>query len=124
MNIDPKALDGVKLVFGEDYFATPEEVENELERAYQQASQGWGVRREIGVYLALARDLKIATELAATADENQRMLKGAQMEGGRLKKKIAELEAEALAATIKETELKAEIDRLNLLLDDGADEEG
>jgi len=93
MRLTLKDLDGVKLA-NEEYIATTPEVQDALERAFQQASQGWGVRREVGVFLALARDLKMAMHLAETADEAQRMLKGAQMETGRLKKKIEKLEAE------------------------------
>ena len=91
-------LDGIKLISDPTYFMETDAVRMELENAYMQGSQGWGVRREVGVYLALARDLKIAMELAATADNAQRMLKGAQLEGGRLKKKIKSLEDAAVDA--------------------------
>lgn len=98
MKLTLKDLDGIKLISDPTYFMEPEVVRLELENAYMQGSQGWGVRREVGVYLALARDLKIAMELAATADNAQRMLKGAQLEGGRLRKRIKKLEAEAVDA--------------------------
>ena len=91
-------LDGIKLISDPTYFMETDVVRMELESAYMQGSQGWGVRREVGVYLALARDLKIAMELANTADQAQRMLKGAQLEGGRLRKRIKKLEAEAVDA--------------------------
>jgi hypothetical protein len=100
MKLKKTDLEGVKLA-NDEYFASPEEAADFLERGFQQASQGWGVRREVGVCLTLARDLLIAWELADTADEAQRMLKGAQMETGRLKKKIEKLEAELLAAKIE-----------------------
>ena len=86
-------LDGIKLV-NADYFATDIEAELAVEQAISQGSQAWGVRRDVGVLLKLARDLKIALALAATADQNGRMLKGAQLEGGRLKKQIEKLNAE------------------------------
>lgn len=87
-------LDGIKLV-KEENFATDSEVGTAVELGIIQGSQGWGVREEISVILKLARDLKIALALAATADENGRMLKGAQLEGGRLKKQIEKLKSDA-----------------------------
>lgn len=86
--LNSKTLDGVKLV-QEDYFATDAECDQYLESAYVQGSQGWGIRRDMGVTLRLARDLKIALELASKADEAQRTLKGLQLENGRLKKQAA-----------------------------------
>lgn len=79
-------LEGIKLVHNEEYIATEAEAQQSLENVFQQASQSWGIRREEGVILKLARDLKIALALANVAEENGRMLKGAQMELGRVKK--------------------------------------
>lgn len=84
---------GVKLADSNN-FPPPYEVTAALDHAFAQGSQGWGVTREIGVYLFLARELHWALEIAETADENRRMLKGAQLETGRLKKKIEQLTAE------------------------------
>lgn len=89
-------LDGLKLVHL-DYFATDADAELAVEQAITQGSQGWGVRREVGVILKLARDLKISLALAATADKSARMLKGAQLENGRLKKQIEKLQAKLSA---------------------------
>lgn len=102
-------LEGVKLV-GEENFAPIEDVQVDLERAFTQGSQGWGVIREHAVINTLARDLLDALAEAATADENFRMLKGAQMEGGRLKKKVDKLEAENLAYDLRIKELEAEVE--------------
>lgn len=89
-----KDLDGVKLV-NEEYIATIAEAQQMLETVFQQASQGWGVRREAGVILRLARDLRISLAISESADEAQRMLKGAQMELGRVKKQRDEAVANA-----------------------------
>jgi hypothetical protein len=86
--LDPKMLDGLKLV-KEEYIATDSEVDLALEQAFTQGSQGWGVKRAEGVLLRLAQELKLSSALAATADEAGRMLKGAQLENGRLKKQAA-----------------------------------
>ena len=85
-------LDGIKLVQLEN-FASNEEACSEIERAIQQGSQGWGVRREQGVILRLSRELKIALTLAAQADDALRKLKGLQLENGRLRKRVNRLEA-------------------------------
>jgi hypothetical protein len=94
MRLTLQDLDGFKLV-DETNVAPLDATQMALEHAFQQGSQGWGVSREVGVYLSLARDLKLALALANTADEAQRMLKGAQMELGRVKK--AKKKEEALA---------------------------
>jgi len=98
-------LDGIKLV-DENYIATDGEALTVLEHAVQQGSQGWGIRREEGVILKFARDLKIALALAATADELARRLKGEQLSHGRTKA--------ALSKVLKELD---ELKRDNLELD-------
>lgn len=97
--LDKKILNGLKLVTNDEYFATDAEVEADLEVTFQQASQGWGVRRQQGVLLRMARDLKLALELAATAVDSTNKIKGLQLEGGRLKKQIAVLEGKLVAKT-------------------------
>ena len=87
-------LEGVKLV-NEEYLASEGEVRSVLENAFQQGSQGWGVRRDTGVILKLARDLKLALAMAQAADEATRKLKGLQLENGRLKKAAKSASAES-----------------------------
>lgn len=87
-----KDLEGVKLV-KEEYYASISDTQDALERVFVQGSQGWGVRRDDGVLLRMARDMNIALALANSADENGRMLKGAQMELGRVKKQKSGLDA-------------------------------
>lgn len=113
-------LDGVKLVFDEKYFATEEQVQLALEQAFTQGSQGWGVKREAAVLLVMARELRDSLELSTTAEENARLLKGAQMSGGRLKKQVeglqAKLETQAalmLAQTVALDKLTGEYEALD-----------
>jgi hypothetical protein len=77
-----KDLEGLKLVqpgnFGQEV-----ETLGALEHAITQGSQGWGVSPSIAVQLHLARDLKVALELAEGAQETKNALKGKQMELGR-----------------------------------------
>jgi|15BtaG_2_1085339.scaffolds.fasta_scaffold06568_2 hypothetical protein len=70
------------------------EVQIMLEHAFVQGSQTWGVKREIGIILVLAQELLEALDIAQAADANQRMLKGAQLETGRLRKQVSTLRAE------------------------------
>lgn len=128
MRLTLQDLDGFKLV-DETNVAPLEATQMALEHAFQQGSQGWGVSREVGIYLSLARDLKLSIALANTADEAQRMLKGAQMELGRVKKarkkdeSIAdELSAELVAERLLVTELKAQVDSLQKQLDESAED--
>jgi hypothetical protein len=86
--IDLTVLDGLKLV-REEYIANDLETAQFIEKAIQQGSQGWGVRREEGVVLRLAKELRVAQELAGSADEAQRKLKGTQLELGRVKKALS-----------------------------------
>ncbi len=83
-----KRLDGFGQVASADYLATDAEVDEALENAFEQASQGWGVRREVGVYLTLVRELRISLSLAGKADEALRKVKGLQLELGRTKKAL------------------------------------
>ncbi len=85
MAIRIEDLDGVKLV-NEENFAPEARVLNVLEEAYMQGSQGWGVTPETAIILHLVRVLRDALALADVSEERQRMLKGAQMELGRVKK--------------------------------------
>jgi len=107
--IKATALDGIKLV-DENYIATDGETEAALEQAFQQGSQGWGVRRDQGVLLRLARDLKIALALAQDTTETQNKLKGLQLENGRLKKKIVVMEGLHAAMDREIAELKRQLD--------------
>ena len=84
--IKAEDLDGIKLVTEENNFASDDDTLNVLEAAFMQGSQGWGVTKETAILLRLARVLYAALKLAETADENARLLKGAQMELGRVKK--------------------------------------
>ncbi len=89
-------LDNVKLVCVEN-FADEAETVATVESACVQGSQTWGVRRDTGVILSLARNLQIALALAATADEAQRKLKGEQMSHGRTKARLTSLTAQLVA---------------------------
>ena len=101
-----KDLDGLKLVTDQSNIASTQDTQQALETAFQQGSQGWGVRREQSVILRLARDLKIALALAVQADENGRMLKGAQMELGRVKKQRDTSQEEVARLMAQLTELR------------------
>lgn len=121
--LDGKMLDGVKLVSDENYFATNSEVEFMLETAFQQASQGWGVRQDQGVMLRLAKELKLSQGLQAKAQAGHDQLKGLQLENGRLKKKIRILEGQEAAlvgANRTVGEQAAEIERLTEAYADAA----
>ncbi len=89
-------LDNVKLVCVEN-FADEAETVATVEGACVQGSLTWGVRRETGAILSLARNLQIALALAATADEAQRKLKGEQMSHGRTKARLLSLTAQLVA---------------------------
>ena len=104
-----KDLAGTKLIQPEN-LAPLLQVQLALDHTYGQASQGWGVTPEIAVYGYLATELRTQMEIAETADENRRMLKGAQMETGRLKKKIEKLDAEILARDLRIKELEVGLD--------------
>jgi hypothetical protein len=88
-----KDLDGIKLCSDPSYLASLPVTQQALENVFQQASQSWGVKREDSVVLKLASDLQAALEIAADATANARLLKGAQMELGRVKKQRDELKA-------------------------------
>ena len=66
-----------------------------LEHAFSQGSQSWGVKREVGMALTLAKELHDTLELAQTADESKRKAAGLQLENGRLRKKLEKLEQKA-----------------------------
>lgn len=104
---------GVKLA-DDSNFPPLYEVTAALDHAFAQGSQGWGVTREVGVYLTLARELHAALEIAETADENRRMLKGAQMENGRLKKKIEKIEAALAESDATNLALTIQIEKMKV----------
>ena len=87
-------LDGLKLVTDDNNFAGPQQVDLAVESAIAQGSQGWGVQQDVAVLLSVLRDLAGAQLIAQTADENRRMLKGAQMELGRVKKQRDQKDAQ------------------------------
>jgi len=107
-----KDLDGLKLVTDQSNIASTQDTQQALETAFQQGSQGWGVRREQSVILRLARDLKVALALAVQADENGRMLKGAQMELGRVKKQRDECQLMAVNSSHEIARLTAQLAEL------------
>jgi len=111
-------LDTVKLVPTE-CFASDVEVEDYVERCAQEASQGWGARAVDMIILRLAGDLRIASSGAEVADGYARLLKGKQLENGRLKKQVTTLTAlldeatkAALTACEQRDDQRAELDRL------------
>lgn len=89
--ITPEKLDNLKLITDESVFVSEKDTLDRVELAVQQGAGGWGVRRDDGVILKLARDLKLAGAMATQVDESQRKLKGLQLENGRLRKQIQEL---------------------------------
>ena len=105
-------LDGFKNLSSDDYIATHEELLETLTDAFEQASQGWGVRREVGVYLALVRELRLSLVLAAKADEALRKLKGLQMELGRVRKALDGAKKAGLAAEAAAREHQERADAL------------
>lgn len=80
-------LDGLEQAKTE-YFAAEGVVKSELVNAFEQGSQGWGVRRDVAVYLSLAVQLRAALKLANQADEALRKVAGLQMELGRVRKAL------------------------------------
>lgn len=80
-----KLLDGIDAV-------TDDEVDSYIEHLVQQG-QGWGLRPIDRISLALARIAYRGQRASEQLDEMHRAMKGAQLESGRLKKKITELEA-------------------------------
>ncbi len=108
-------LDGIKLVTEENNFASDDDTLNVLEAAFMQGSQGWGVTKETAILLRLARVLYVALKLAETADENARLLKGAQMELGRVKKQRDTLQKAVDSLTKQVMLADTEIENLALL---------
>ncbi len=109
---------GVKLVTDENNYASHGEVRNSLEGAFVQGSQGWGVSHDNAVLLTVARDLKEVLMLANVADENHRLLKGAQLELGRVKKQRSVALAERASLEGKVIEQAVQIKSLQELVDD------
>ena len=111
MTIKLEDLDNVKLVRDENIASATEAIAT-VESACVQGSQAWGVRRDTGVILKLARDLKIALALAAATDAAQRALKGEQMSHGRTRARLTNLEAEHEAAQDEISRQTKAVDRL------------
>ena len=104
-------LDSIKLVSA-DNIALPHDVEAAIERAVQQGSGDWGVTLTDGVILNLTQQLRDALTGAAAAGENFRLLKGAQMELGRVKKQRDELRQERDFLLGDNENLEDQIDKL------------
>lgn len=113
-------LDGVKLV-DRTNFADDDEVLNSLEAAYMQGSQGWGVTKEVAIQLTLAECLRAALTIAATADDNRRMLKGAQMELGRVKKQRDTLQSAVDSLTKEVQSVRGDLENRQSILDEAED---
>ncbi len=113
-------LDGFKRV-NITYLATNDEVTAALKDAFEQGSQGWGVRPEVAVFLSLANQLRVQITLADVADEAQRQLKGEQMGHGRTKKRLEAVENLYAAQTAKVADLKAQVGDLKRTLAAAAD---
>jgi hypothetical protein len=101
-------LENLKLIVDETVYLSEQETLDRLELAVQQGTGGWGVRRDDGALLKLARDLKLALGMAEQQDETYRKLKGVQMENGRLKKQLSNVEGQLEAAM---NQLKAAEDK-------------
>ena len=85
-----KDLEGLKLVQDENF---GEEVEalGAIENAITQGSQSWGVSPSVAALLHVARDLRVALELAEGAQETKNALKAKQLEVGRKNSAIERL---------------------------------
>jgi len=118
--INLEDLDGIKLVKAE-YLVEDVELQMALESAYAQGSQGWGVVKSTALLLTMARDLHAALKIALVADENFRLLKGAQMALGR-EKKAKDVLQEQLDMTT--SELDSAVNRCTALEDELAETEG
>lgn len=115
--IQIKDLEGVKLVHDASYFASVEFTQLKLEQTFVQASQGWGVRQDDAVILRLAGDLRIALSGAADADGAMRLLKGAQLELGRVKKQKHGLEQTLVGNKTDIEGLRTQLDMSKRLVD-------
>ena len=82
-----------------------------LRDSASQHAQGWGLRLTPGVALRLARELKIALELASQAEQAIADNKGYRMREGKLKNKVEDLEHLKVAQATLIEELKAVNDR-------------
>lgn len=109
MSLKIEDLAGVKLVQDEN-FTVENLVLDALEEAFIQGSQGWGVTRDTGVLLTLARELHAARLQADTAEDNYRLLKGAQMALGRSKKRELVLQEAVESLTVETFKLTGERD--------------
>ncbi len=110
-------LDGIKLVTEENNFASDDDTLNVLEAAFMQGSQGWGVTKDTAILLRMARVLYVALKMAETADENARLLKGAQMELGRVKKQRDTLKTSLdsdIKIILELTERVSEVEKYNV----------
>jgi hypothetical protein len=80
--------------FNEESFPDEQTCIEYLQAAHQQSQGGWGLRVDGGVALRLARDLKIALELADRAEELGKQLKGEQLRRGKMEKALKDTQAE------------------------------
>ncbi len=94
-------LDGLKLVQLTN-FANVAEVDRALENAFTQGSQGWGVRPEVAIHLALAARLRDALVIAESLSEAHNQLKAKQMELGRVRKALEKAAAENFDEAVKQ----------------------
>ena len=65
-------LENLKLIVDESVYLSEQETLDRLELAVQQGAGGWGVRRDDGALLTLARNLKLALGMAEQQDETYR----------------------------------------------------
>ncbi len=120
-------LNNLKLITDESVYRTEEQAVDRLELAVQQGIGGWGVRPDDGVILKLARDLRLALEMSKQQEETFNKLKGTQMENGRLKKRLENVEAQLALAITQLTEqgetikvARVEIDSLTHALEESS----
>lgn len=84
-------LELIKLI-RDEVGATDTEVDEYLEHLVQQ-SGGWGLRQVDRIFLSLARVALEGAEASNELDEIYRKLKGQQMESGRYRKQLENLQA-------------------------------
>lgn len=96
--ITPDQLENLKLITDETVYLNEKKTLERVELAVQQGAGGWGVRIDDGAILKLARDLKIAASIAAESEATFNKMKGTQMENGRLKKQLSNVEDQLKAA--------------------------
>ena len=105
-------LDVCKLALDENV-ASDELAELLVEQVADQASQGWGVSEVDSVVMRLAREVVRLQPFEEKVDEAQRLMKGAQLQVGRIRKQVENLEPQVAALQNRIKKLEDEKQRLS-----------